>query len=103
MLCSQKIINDFKHEFGSLSYREISAMTGIQMTRVFRIFNQQEMKVSEYERFNKLLLQKRTGTARLLELFNQYAIFLRPCVICKIERYIEREIKIINLLMVGGK
>ncbi|MBI2522699.1 MAG: hypothetical protein HYV97_19920 [Bdellovibrio sp.] len=103
MLSSQRIINDFKYEFGNLTYREIAALTGIQMTRVFRIFNYQEMKVSEYERFKNLLLQKKSGTARLLELFNQYALFLSPCFVRKLEKQIEREIKIVNLIQEGEK
>ncbi|HAZ11670.1 MAG: hypothetical protein A2X86_18270 [Bdellovibrionales bacterium GWA2_49_15] len=103
MFSSQKIVNDFKDEYSGLSYREIAAMTGIQMTRVFRIFNQQEMRVSEYERFKQLLLQKKTGAARLLELLNQYAIFLSPSFTRRMERYLEREIKIADLTKKGGR
>ncbi len=100
---AQKVLSTFKQEFGNLSYREIANLTGIQMTRVFRIFNQQEMKVSEYEKFKDLLLQKKTGIARLRELLDQHALFLRPCFVGKLEKYMEREIKITGLVQRGGK
>ena len=55
----QKIIlNEFKKVFGDKSYRSISKITGIQNTRVFRIFNGSEMRVSEAEIFLELISRK---------------------------------------------
>ena len=55
----QKIIlNEFKKAFGDQSYRSISKITGIQNTRVFRIFNGSEMRISEAEVFLSLISKK---------------------------------------------
>ena len=44
-----KLITTYKEKFPKDTYKEISKKTNIQQTRVFRIFNGSEMKLSEYE------------------------------------------------------
>jgi hypothetical protein len=45
----QKLISTYKEIFPKDTYKDISNKTRIQQTRVFRIFNGSEMKLSEYE------------------------------------------------------
>ena len=49
------ILNEFRRIFSCPTFREISKKTGIQQTRVFRLFNGTTMNVSEYEIFNSLI------------------------------------------------
>ena len=49
MKLQHKIITTFKFNYPELTYKQVAEMTGIQKTRVFRIFNGSELKVSELE------------------------------------------------------
>ena len=50
----QKIVlKQFHESFPHAKLKEISEKTGIQITRVFRILNGAEMKVTEMERFQE--------------------------------------------------
>ena len=46
------------------SLREISKKTGIQLTRLFRIMNGSEMRISEYEQFEKVFNTNTTTSTR---------------------------------------
>lgn len=46
------IIKQYKENYPNDKLKEISQKTNIQITRVFRILNGAEMKLSEYESFN---------------------------------------------------
>lgn len=49
----QKVIIDkFLGVAGKRTFSDYAEMTGIERTRIFRIFNGQEMKISEYEKLN---------------------------------------------------
>lgn len=49
------IIDSYKKKFPNDKLRHISEKTSIQITRVFRILNGSEMKISEYEAFQNCL------------------------------------------------
>lgn len=49
------IIKRYFEYFPKQSLREISAQTGIQITRVFRILNGSSMKLCEYEAFEEAI------------------------------------------------
>lgn len=54
------ILNEYSKTFPTHTLKEISLNTNIQITRVFRIFNGSEMKLSEYESFQNALNQRNT-------------------------------------------
>lgn len=56
MKLQEEILNQFNRQFPNATLKEVSKKTGIQITRVFRIINGYEMKISEYEKFHQLLL-----------------------------------------------
>ncbi len=49
------IISSYKEKYPTDKLRHISEKTSIQITRVFRILNGSEMKISEYEAFENCL------------------------------------------------
>ena len=71
------VLKQFNELYPQAKLREISEKTGIQITRVFRILNGAEMKVSELESF-----QKATDTSksplRFLKLSKDCAMTLSP-------------------------
>jgi len=51
-----KVLENYLNLFGQeQTLKQISAHLGIQVTRVFRIFNGYEMKISEFEKFQNAL------------------------------------------------
>lgn len=54
MQLQQRVLTTFKQNYPDLTYDEISKLTGIQKSRVFRIFNGSELKVSEFETFESM-------------------------------------------------
>lgn len=54
MKLQSKVLDRFKKNYPDLSYKQISNLTGIEKSRVFRIFNGSELKISELEIFDNL-------------------------------------------------
>ena len=52
------ILKEFNSIFPNVPLREVSSLTGIQITRVFRLYNGSEMKLKEYEAFQLAISQK---------------------------------------------
>jgi hypothetical protein len=50
-----KLIDTYRAIFPKESYQKISLKTQIQQTRLFRIFNGCEMKISEFETLNNII------------------------------------------------
>lgn len=57
MSLQKNIIITYKNLFPTETLKTTSKKTGIQQTRVFRIFNGAEMKLSEYEVFENIIKQ----------------------------------------------
>ena len=51
------VINSYMEINRGSTLKEISSDTGIQLTRVFRLLNGSEMKISEYEKFMERTLK----------------------------------------------
>lgn len=58
MKLQDHILKRYRKNFPEHTLKEISETTGLQITRVFRIFNGSEMKVSEFEAFQNALEEK---------------------------------------------
>jgi hypothetical protein len=54
----QKVISLYKEMYPQDTIKTISLKTSIQQTRVFRIFNGAEMKISEFEKLERLVINK---------------------------------------------
>ena len=54
MYLQDNVLKSFKENFPNLTLNEISKLTGIEKTRVFRILNGCDMRVSELEIFDQL-------------------------------------------------
>ncbi|MCB9092578.1 MAG: hypothetical protein H6621_12965 [Halobacteriovoraceae bacterium] len=56
----QKILSRYQATFPNHTLRQVSDRTGINVSRVFRIFNGYEMKLVEYEKFEIAIIKKLT-------------------------------------------
>lgn len=58
MSLQSRVLNEYRQKFPNHTLREISALTGIQLTRVFRLMNGAGMKLEEFEQFSEAIGQK---------------------------------------------
>ena len=98
MNLQKKILNDYRALFPDETLREISAKTGIQLTRVFRIFNNSPMKLAEYEIFNGLIEQVDLDRPDLIELFKSCENKLGREAMNEIESMMHRKLRLWSLL-----
>jgi predicted transcriptional regulator len=61
MNIQREVLEHFKGTFGERSYSEYSKIVGIERTRVFRLFQGADMKVSELEKFQTVLHTESSG------------------------------------------
>lgn len=71
MSYQQNILKKYREIFPKKPLRVTSQETGINLTRVFRIFNGSEMKISEFEAFENVLNNKNNDPA-VKSLANRY-------------------------------
>lgn len=79
---------------GEPTLKRITADTGIQITRVFRLFNGSTMKLSEYQIFQQKVKEKMGLTSTLEELAFNCSLKLSPEAIKDIEIYLKRKIEV---------
>lgn len=77
--------------------KKISADTGIQLTRVFRLFNGATMKLCEYQIFQQKVKEKMGLTNTLEAIAFDCSLKLSPAAIKEIEVYLNRKIEIWKL------
>ena len=58
MVSQVEILKIYRENFPHKTFNEIAQHTGINASRIFRLFNGHEMKVSEYQKFIKILGRK---------------------------------------------
>lgn len=72
--------------------RQIAKDTGIQQTRVFRLFNGSEMKLSEYEIFKRLVKEKIGSTTNLETMAGECVSILSSESVREIENLMSRKL-----------
>lgn len=94
MSLQNKTIQRYRLFFPQETLREVSARTGIQITRVFRLFNGKPMKVEELEAFHKAINYKMIelpNYSRLNHLVEEASFLMSNDELGKLADYIERK------------
>lgn len=86
------VLDTYFLTFGRLPLRKIASHTGIQTSRVYRILNGHEMKLSEYEKFQQSICQKSTY-GELEDILKDSGPFLTERMRDEIKKTIERLVK----------
>lgn len=94
METQEQLLTRFKKSYGNLRYSDIARKTGLQQTRVFRIFNGHEMKVSEYVIFKNILDVETEEFRKFNELIDESKSRLSSSQLNKISCCVQREIEI---------
>lgn len=95
MTLQNKTIQRYRLFFPQETLREVSARTGIQITRVFRLFNGKAMKVEELEAFETAItvkLAENPNFARLNNIVEEASSLLTNEEIGRIADYMERKV-----------
>ena len=99
MTLQQKTLQRYRQLFPNQPLREISARTGIQITRVFRLFNGKIMKVGELEAFEKAISEKineKPHAEILTNLIEEASTILSSEDLRKISEYVARKVSARN-------
>lgn len=100
MNLQKRIIRDFKEYYPNHTLKMISDETGIQITRVFRIFNGQEMKLKEFEALNeKIEEKKKTKDSELLNLVEEGLTLLSNETLNEIKFSLMRKLSMKKLVL----
>jgi hypothetical protein len=89
-----KTLNRYRQIFPNDTLREISTRTGIQITRVFRLFNGKTMKVGELEALEQVITEKlkeNPALHRLNEVIEEASSLMTNDELKKIVEHIERK------------
>lgn len=95
MSLQNKIISRYRLFYPNQTLREVSGTTGIQITRVFRLFNGKPMKVKELEAFEKVIagkLSENPNFSRLTHVVDEASALLTNDEIGRIADYLERKV-----------
>lgn len=94
------ILKQYTLLYGKPTLKKISEDTGIQLTRVFRLFNGSTMKLSEYQIFNKKVKEKMGLTDGLESIAFECSLRLSPEAILDLEIYLKRKIEVWKLAQI---
>ncbi|MEA9356593.1 hypothetical protein SHI21_10275 [Bacteriovorax sp. PP10] len=87
------ILNQYMLLNNKPTLKKISADTGIQLTRIFRLFNGSTMKLSEYQIFNRKVKEKMGLTDGLEAIAFECSMKLSPDAIKDLEVFLKRKIE----------
>lgn len=87
----KKILEQFNNLYGRPTYEGMAKITGIQITRCFRIMNGSELKLKEYLIFKKLINDK-VASESLLALAESCLISLNESALKEIADLCERKL-----------
>lgn len=94
----KRILEQFMKHFHHPTLRETSLMTGIQLTRVFRLFNGSEMKLEEYLIFINLIKEETGKHSPLSKLAYECSYLLSLSAVKELEILLEQKLKLWNYL-----
>lgn len=87
------ILNQYMLLNNKPTLKKISEDTGIQLTRIFRLFNGSTMKLSEYQIFNRRVKEKMGLTDGLEAIAFECSMKLSPEAIKDLEVFLKRKIE----------
>lgn len=96
MTLQKKTLFRYRQHFPNETLRETSVRTGIQITRVFRLFSGKNMKVGELEAFEaavNLKIAENPSMARLSETVEEAGALLTNEELARVTDYIQRKVK----------
>ncbi len=98
MTAQSTLIKQYMDFFDHPTLKEVSKNTGIQVTRVFRIFNGAEMKISEFDAFQREINKKRGASFELQNLAIDCESKISGDDLKEIEDFLKGKLKVWTLM-----
>lgn len=95
-----KLLARFKEVFGDPTYKEMSEISGINLTRIFRLNNGFEMKMGEYLKIKKCVDEKIATSSNIKFLFESCLEKLSVKVLKDLEVICARKLEMSEMLKV---
>lgn len=92
----KSIINQYQLKYPKHTLKQISSTTGIQITRVFRILNGYDMKLSEYQLFEEAIHGGENKRKVFFNLSNLCQTNLSQKKLDQIESFMKHHLNILN-------
>jgi len=104
MQLQDTILNRLGEKYPEATLKKLSKLTGIQITRVFRIMNGYEMKLSEYEAIDSLLRESESTKehSEHLNLYLKYLNLTSPLERSILEYKYERKVEFSKFILPHG-
>jgi len=97
MELQKKLLKQYEQTFETPTLRKMSQDSGIQLTRLFRIFNGYQMKITEYEMIRKKVLERKGLVGNIEELAFNCSTKLSLEMNQEIESFLKRKLELWNL------
>ncbi|MBL7663875.1 MAG: hypothetical protein JNM93_01990 [Bacteriovoracaceae bacterium] len=95
----ERLLKSYRQQRKNYTLIQMSQETGIQQTRLFRIFNGSEMKISEYAAIEKILYPEQKRNQSMIDkLINEASQVLMPESLNEICQLIHKKLSIHQLL-----
>ena len=95
MSLQKRTLQKYRQLFPNETLKEVSTRTGIQITRVFRLFNGKNMKVGELEAFEKAINDKMAENpsfGRLNQILEEALALMTNEELAKLADYVARKV-----------
>lgn len=97
-----KLLTRFKEVYKNPTYKEMADISNINLTRIFRLNNGFEMKMSEYLKIKKCIDDKIAQTSNVQFIFNQCLENLSIKVLSELEKICTRKLEIQEILKINN-
>ncbi len=94
----KRILDLFMKQFNRPTLRDTADLTGIQLTRVFRLFNGSDMKLDEYLIFLNLIKEDTGKHSPLSRLAYECSNTLSASLVGELEMLLEQKLRLWNYL-----
>lgn len=93
------LLKKVRQHYNNPTYKEIASLSGIQLTRIFRLYNGFEMKLSEYLKLSSLIEETNKTHASLDETIDQCKSELSIKELNSLEEIVSRKLEIKRIVM----
>ncbi|MBT3586351.1 MAG: hypothetical protein HN509_15700 [Halobacteriovoraceae bacterium] len=93
MSLQDQVLKKFESMGGKKTLKEMAGMTGLSLTRVFRLQNGSRMKLDEYEIIKKLIGERDCST-RLIKLIEEAQLSLSPETLEEFAKKLELKVRL---------
>ena len=97
------LLKRVREHYNNPTYKEIASLSGIQLTRIFRLYNGFEMKLSEYLKLSSLVEESNKAHASLDRSISDCKSELSIQELKSLEEIVNRRLEVKRIIKVQNK